>query len=156
MLAGCSLGMLAGLAVDNYDGQVATLAALCVSGSRSFPYWLHVHWSQLRVMHVGMILGSISVVPTWPRVRREMRSLLKGALEFATCTVTMLIGTDVGAIASQSFPATTHSAGAMFVWMRGGMLAGVALEFFHISLAATTRARLLIRMPPSPRYSITA
>jgi hypothetical protein len=128
-LIGCSLGMLVGLGIDDYAGRVATLAALCASGSRSFPYWIHLHWTQLPAMHVGMLLGG--VLPTAiarpvaiaPPSKHESSRPIAATIRIGWCITLMFIGMEAGALASRSLVSGSYAELAML----GGMVLGMAL-----------------------------
>jgi uncharacterized membrane protein YfcA len=123
MLTACTLGMAAGLGIDDYDGRVATLAEVCATGGLSFASLIQLHWQELPAMHAGMIIGAIVAIPRWRGPDETMRRAVE-ILRAMLCYASMLIGMEA---AMWIIPGTynANQPGATMLAMMLGMTCGL-------------------------------
>jgi hypothetical protein len=124
-------GMVGGLAVDARSGGFDALATLCLAGSGDFLATMRLHWQQLPIMHVGMIVGGLATVPLLRTVRPTCRRQYCARLvQNLACSAWMVAGMTAGTIVFVKLAAEAggRSAGAMLGGMFGGMVWGMVVS----------------------------
>jgi hypothetical protein len=120
--------MVGGLAVDARAGGFATLATLCLASPGDFLATLRLHWQQLPVMHLGMIVGGLATVPLLRTLRPTCRRQFCARLvQNLACSAWMVAGMSAGTIAFVSLADWAGGRGpaAMLGGMFGGMVWGM-------------------------------
>lgn len=127
MLGGCTAGMLTGLAVDAFSGRLATLTTVCASiaGIRSLPYWFELHWTQLPAMHAGMLVAGAALLAVAATGPVNLRARILEVIRSAVCTASMLIGMELGILATHMADFAGHPLTVMLAAMLAGMNAGL-------------------------------
>jgi ABC-type glycerol-3-phosphate transport system permease component len=117
-------GMVGGLAIDARAGGFATLATLCLANSGDFMATMRLHWQQLPVMHLGMIIGGLATVPLLRSVRPTCRRQFCARLvQNLACSAWMVAGMTAGTIVFVNLAA--YAGGRSPAAMLGGMFSGM-------------------------------
>jgi hypothetical protein len=142
-------GMLLGLAVDLAGVEAQMLATLCTrSASMNFFDALHLHWTYLPGMHVGMLVGGLAAIPSLRILRPECGRYLCSVLaQNLLCSGWMLVGMTLGALAfvgtRQAFG--SNGLGDMFGGMFAGMVWGMVISVCLYRTYLNWRERQLSR-----------
>lgn len=130
------VGMLAGFWFDAREGNLATLASVCLGGKRGIAAMLALHWNQMPAMHLGMVAGSLATVPLLSRSGAGWLSQSRAGLaQSLACSAWMFLGmaaattafVELGSQAGGA-PGAAAMVGAMGAGMAWGMVAGVSLH----------------------------
>ncbi|HEX4596148.1 MAG TPA: hypothetical protein VH278_00020, partial [Burkholderiaceae bacterium] len=131
-------------------GGFDALASLCLAGSGDFLGTLRLHWQQLPVMHLGMIVGGLATVPLLRVFRFGCRRQFCARLvQNLACSAWMVVGMTAGTLfflnlagwAGGRSPAAML--GGMFGGMVWGMVASVAVyrQWFRMTDQRSGTAR---------------
>ncbi|MGB8600275.1 MAG: hypothetical protein WCE88_12415, partial [Burkholderiales bacterium] len=117
-------GMLLGLGVDVFNTPIEVINSFCVSSSRlSIKDSLVFHGKLLPAMHIFMLVGGISAIPSLKLLSPQCKRLCSMLTQNMLCSTWMLFGMTLGAIV---FVERLNSAGDMSLnKMLGGMFTGM-------------------------------
>jgi hypothetical protein len=130
MLGFCSVGMVAGLALDRMSLPPGGLAALCLGGTAGFGAATLRHLATLPAMHALMLLGGTATLWVIERRARRMsaprcrRALCARAGFNLACNAAMLAGMTGGGGIGSGLAGPAGPA-AMLATMAGGMVWGM-------------------------------
>ena len=139
-------GMVLGLAWDVRAGGFDALASLCLGGSGDFLGTLRLHWRQLPMMHLGMIIGGLATVPLLRMFRSGChRQLCARLVQNLACSAWMVLGMTGGTLAFLQLANWGGGRGpaAMLGGMFGGMVWGmvVSVSVYRLWFQAIDRRR---------------
>ncbi len=137
-------GMVLGLATDLWMTPLHVIESLCAgSGGRSFGDAMVFHARLLPAMHVLMVAGGLSAIPTLRVLRPECRRLCSMLTQNALCSTWMLVGMTAGAtLFAQSLTAVNGiSLSRMLAGMFAGMVWGMVISVSAYRLFFIARDR---------------
>ena len=147
------LGMLAGLLLDARGPGLDALMSLCsTSGSVGFVTAMTLHWTWLPLMHVGMAMGGLSVIPLMRFSRSRCgRPLCGRIVQNIGCCAWMIAGMTCGALLYQRIAGAASifgegpagMLGSMFAGMVWGMVVGVVLIRFYFNVRTKISVRIV-------------
>jgi hypothetical protein len=119
-------GMFLGLLIDTYITPVKMIASIC-AGSHQLGLWesLQLHVLLMPFMHIGMLIGGISAIPSLRYLRPQCRKLCSMLTQNILCSTWMLIGMTLGAVV---FTQVLQQSNVVFLnlsMMLGGMFTGM-------------------------------
>jgi hypothetical protein len=129
-------GMLLGLLIDTSITPVKMIASICAGSHQlSLLESLQLHILLMPFMHIGMLIGGISAIPSLRYLRPECRKLCSMITQNILCSTWMLMGMTLGAVIftqllQQSklvFLNLSMMLGGMFTGMVWGMVVSVFL-----------------------------
>lgn len=146
-------GMVLGLAIDAWMTPLHVIEALCTgSAGRSFFDAMLFHAQLLPAMHVLMVAGGLSAIPTLRVLRPECRRLCSMLTQNALCSTWMLVGMTAGAtLFAQSLTALEGiNLGRMLAGMFSGMVWGMVISVSAYRLFFIVRDRIDAARRPMP------
>lgn len=138
-------GMVLGLVIDAWMTPLHQIETLCAgSGGRSFADAMLFHARLLPAMHVLMVAGGLSAIPTLRVLRPECRRLCSMLTQNALCSTWMLVGMTAGAtLFAQSVTALDGiSLSRMLAGMFAGMVWGMVISVSAYRLFFIVRDRI--------------
>jgi hypothetical protein len=119
-------GMLLGLMVDSYLTPIRVIASICGASHQlsvfdSFKF----HIRLMPFMHIGMLIGGISAIPSLRYLRPQCRKLCSMLTQNILCSAWMLIGMTLGAVIFTQALQQSNVVALNLSMMLGGMFTGM-------------------------------
>ena len=137
-------GMVLGLVIDAWVTPLHVIEALCTgSAGRSFGNAMLFHAQLLPAMHMLMVAGGLSAIPTLRVLRPECRRLCSMLTQNALCSTWMLVGMTAGAtLFAQSLTSLEDvNLSRMLAGMFAGMVWGMVISVSAYRLFFIVRDR---------------
>jgi len=119
-------GMLVGLLIDTQMLPVQVIASICSESHQLNLYdSLILHVRLMPFMHLGMLIGGITAIPSLRYLNPNCRKLCSMVTQNVLCTTWMLLGMTLGAVVFTQLLEQSHVGFLSLSTMLGGMFTGM-------------------------------